>query len=110
MITRIQIIGEVSDEESVHHFLRLLDRVPERPTLATLISKHGVDGSDNLEIELLDKFQTKQRFSLAPFADVDPDTYIKIKFLSGPAEREFPALEPGAILLKEYLVASPDED
>jgi len=109
MITKVQIIGEVSDEESVQHFQPLLDRVPERPTLATLIRKHGVEGSDNLEIELLDKFRNKQRFSLAPFADVDPDAYIKIRFLSGPVDLEFPALEPGAVLLKEYLVAGPED-
>ncbi|WP_054814245.1 hypothetical protein [Nocardia arizonensis] len=109
LITKIQIIGGVSDEESISHYTRLLDSVPERPTLATLIRKHGVEGSDNLEIELLDKFQNKQRFSLAPFADVDPDAFIKIRFLSGPAEREFPDLEPGEILLKEYLVAGPED-
>ncbi|MBH0780980.1 hypothetical protein [Nocardia bovistercoris] len=57
---------------------------------------------------MLDKFQANRRFSLAPFADVDPDAYIKIGFLSGPADREFPALESGAVLLKEYLVTGPE--
>ncbi|SLI00949.1 Uncharacterised protein [Mycobacteroides abscessus subsp. abscessus] len=57
----------MSDEESVQHFQPLLDRVPERPTLATLIRKHGVE------------------------------------------DLEFPALEPGAVLLKEYLVAGPED-
>jgi hypothetical protein len=109
LITKIQIIAEVSDADSNSHLLRLADDVPAPPTLANLTRKFGVSGSGDMEIELLDGFGVKQRISLAPFAGLDPDTYVKISFLSAPADREFPDLEPGAILLKEYLVAGPDD-
>jgi hypothetical protein len=109
LITKIQIIAEVSDADCNSHFLRLAEDVPAPPTLANLTCKFGVSGSGDMEIELFDGFGTKQRVSLAPFAGLDPDTYIKISFLSAPADREFPDLEPGAILLKEYLVAGPDD-
>ncbi|MBU3063056.1 hypothetical protein KO481_16170 [Nocardia sp. NEAU-G5] len=99
----------MSDADSNSRFLRLTEDVPAPPTLANLTRKYGVSGSDDMEIELFDGFGMKQRVSLAPFAELDPDTYIKIMFLSAPAEREFPELEPGAVLLKEYLVAGPDE-
>ncbi|MCX4092059.1 hypothetical protein [Nocardia sp. alder85J] len=107
MITKIQIVAEVSGPGSDSHFLRLTEDVPNPPTLANLTNEFGVSGSADMEIEWYDGFGLKQRFSLSPFAGLDPDTYIKITFLSAPAEREFPDLEPGAVLLKEYLVADP---
>jgi hypothetical protein len=109
LLTKIQVIAEVSDANSNSHFLQLADDVPAPPTLANLTRKFGVGGSDDMEIELFDGFGVKQRISLAPFAGLDPGTYIKISFLSAPADREFPDLKPGAILLKEYLVAGPDD-
>jgi hypothetical protein len=107
LITKIQIVAEVSDPESNSRFLRLTEDAPAPPTLANLTRTFGVSGSSDMEIELFDGFGIKQRFSLFPFAGLDPDTYIRITFLSAPADREFPDLAPGAVMLKEYLVAGP---
>ncbi len=107
LISKIRIVAEVSDPDSNSHFLRLTEDAPAPPTLANLTRKFGVSGSADMEIELFDGFGIKQRFSLSPFAGLDPDTYIKITFLSAPADKEFPELGPGAVLLKEYLVAGP---
>jgi hypothetical protein len=87
LITKVQIVAEVSDADSNSHFLRLTEDVPTPPTLANLTRKFGVSGSDDTEIELYDGFGMKQRVSLAPFAGLDPDTYIEIKFLVAPANR-----------------------
>ncbi|MBH0778582.1 hypothetical protein [Nocardia bovistercoris] len=109
MITKIQVIGEATDEASMSRYTQVVDDAHKPPTLGSLLAKYGVEGSEDMEIELLDGFQVKQRFSLVPFAHLDPSTYIKIQFISGPIEREFPDLNPGAFLLKEYLVAGPED-
>ncbi|MGN2638703.1 hypothetical protein ACTD5D_21520 [Nocardia takedensis] len=109
MITRIQIIGEATDEESMNRYTQLIDEAHKPPTLAGILDKYGVDGGEHWEIELLDGFQVKQRISLAPFAHLDPGTHIKIRFISGSAERALPDLGPGAVLLKDYLVAGPED-
>jgi hypothetical protein len=94
LITKIQIIAEVSDAGSDSHFLRLAEDVPAPPTLANLTRKFGVSGNGGTEIELFDGFGVKQRISLAPFAGLDPDTYIKISFLSAPLIENSPILGP----------------
>jgi hypothetical protein len=103
-IVKVQIRAEAKEPDHGERFTRLIpaDEAPQPPTLANLRKRFG-NSLD--EVELEDKFGMLQQFSLAPFVDMAPDTYINISFLSGPAEREFPPLEPGAVLLKEYLVA-----
>ncbi len=106
-VTRVQIIAEARVSPRFAHLVPD-DVGPVGPTtLAYLRERCGV-GPD--EYELMDEFGMKQRFSLAPFAHLSQDTVMAISFRSGSADREFPPLQPGEVLVKEYLVASPSED
>jgi len=96
----------VSDDDLVDRFAQFLpegERLAPR-TFSNLRKKYG-DPEDEFGIKLLDEFGVAQCLSLAAFADSDPAVEIQITFLSGPAGQEFPTLEPGEILLKDYLVA-----
>ncbi|CAM2854936.1 hypothetical protein [Skermania piniformis] len=104
-VTRVQIIAEARESSRFTHLIP--DNLGQvgPTTLAYLRERCGV-GPD--EYELMDEFGTKQRFSLASFAHLSPDTVMAISFRSGSADREFPPLEPGEVLLKDYLVEAVD--
>lgn len=109
-VKRLQLTAAVAEAEDFERFWKRVppeDRPAGPPTLRSLREKHGVSPH---EIELCDEFGLRRRVSIAPFADLDPDTPIKIVFRSAEADREFPELEPGVLLLDDYLVAAIDEE
>lgn len=109
-ITKVQIVAGARDRRDFERFVIQLDpdERPKPPTLQSLRAKYGV--GDDYDIEMRDEYGLAHRFSLAPLAALEAGTYVQIVFRSVPAERQFPPLEPGQHLLKEYLVAGQDDD
>ncbi|KAA0024874.1 cytidylate kinase-like family protein [Antrihabitans cavernicola] len=104
-ILRVQITGTAQSPQDFEEFIRRIpaDRRPvSAETLEQLLDRHGV--SDH-ELELMDEFGLPQRFSLGPLVDLDPSTPIRIQYRTADVDRELPPLDPGVVLLEEYLVA-----
>ncbi|MCX5044839.1 hypothetical protein OG921_24440 [Aldersonia sp. NBC_00410] len=109
-IKKVQITAKAAAEEEFERFLRRLppeDRPSGPPTLKYLLDRYGVSPD---ELELLDEFGLRHRFSLGSLSALDPDTPIQIAFRRADADYDFPALEPGVLLLKEYLVSEAPEN
>ena len=107
-ILRVQILGKAQTVDEFENFIRRVpaDRRPSGPeTLQQLLDRNGV--SDD-ELELMDEFGLLQRFSLGSLTQLSPDTPIRLQYRTASVDKELPPLEPGVLILKEYLVSEPD--